>query len=136
MGIGDYSLNGERKTLFTIMAGLSSNSPCTKNINVKKFNVDSYVIAVGQGWQKRAYKCFAKSNNNTEALIAIDNVTQLIEGPQHQAELFACPHNPLIVITEIRLQCDFSDGRTVLCCLLCFCEKNVFFFVLIFVCFC
>ena len=100
-----YSPTNTRRTLFTIMAGLSSNSPCANSIDVKKENIDSYVIAVGDGWEKRAYRCFGVSDNDYEGLIAIDNTTNLADSSQqHIAELFSCPHNPLIKITEIRPQ--------------------------------
>ena len=100
-----YSSRNTRKTLFTIMAGISINSPCSRSIDVKKENIDSYVIAVGTGWEKRAYRCFGVSDNNYEGLITIDKTINLPNSTQqHIAELLSCPHNPLIKITEIRPQ--------------------------------
>ena len=98
-----YSTSGERRVLVIVIAGISTDAFCTKSLHLNEYNIDTYIIAVGSGWQKRAYRCAAKSNNNYEGLIAIDDPTNLPGSSQQEtAELLICPHHPLVTVTEVQ----------------------------------
>jgi len=95
-----YSSSSKKKVLIVIAGGSVSGSPC--QYNPRDYDIFSYVIALGTGWYRKNVKCIAMSDNNYQGYISSISSTSSLSSIYQTIELYTCPHQPDIRITEVQ----------------------------------